>query len=203
MAGKLKQKREKYAKIKREALKLFVEGGVSLKDVAERLGVNYTTVKNWSRQGRWVDLRSEAGIAKDTKAVRAIRHELREKLPEALMRNIGITESLLKRSAAVIMNRGRFCEHCGRGPDTDKGIFRPSAGDVASLIKLEMHLLGGDDQSAMPELESTELPELPEEFVIQAAVLFARFEGVMPAVALMDDGSILAGNSNPAEEPDD
>lgn len=186
------ESRTKYARLRRDGLKLFIDDDLNLRQIAERLGVNHTTVKRWSTAGQWVSRRSDAIASKDRKSSRALRHELRHKLPEAVKRNLNITEGLLKRSAAVIMNRGRFCDHCGRGADSDAGVFRPTASDVASLIKLEMHLLGGDQQTEA-DLVSDSLPELPEGFVIRAAILFAEFEGTMPAMALVEDGSVLIG----------
>ena len=183
---------------KREAQRLYVSHGVDTTRIAKRLKYSPPTIRRWCAEGKWRDRRTEAEKGRQKQQIRALRSELKDALPEKVRRNLNFTGTLKSRAYAVLVNSGKVCDKCGRGEDTDKGLFKPTVGDLVSLMRFEMQLLGADEHVGFDDpLE--EFPELPAEFVAEAAVLFARYEGTMPAVQLLSDGKVQEASQASAE----
>ena len=99
----------------RDDAKRFYEQGLSLKDVSERLGINYNTIKQWKSRYKWVQTVTSkkkakkvtkkvtvtSGYAKEEKTVEvpAEKSELTEKqrlFAEIYIRNFNATQAAIK-----------------------------------------------------------------------------------------------------------
>lgn len=179
-----------YREKRLEARRLFVEHHKTQKEIAATVGVPEQTIRRWSAQEKWADRRTEADLHKEQKSIRALRGELREQAPDAVRRNLKFVQTMLGRNVRLLVRHGQACKECGRGTDTDNGSYKASVGDTLALIKFEMAILGADGGMGGGEAIATKFPELPTEFVHEAAALFARYEGQIPQTFITPQGDV-------------
>jgi len=101
--------------------------------VAQKLGVNLTTVKRWGSRDKWRQQMQQRELAIARKAAdRAEANQVDARTKRAKIVELG----LLKVASAIA-----------------KGDVRPSYGDLDRLVRLEGHITGTDKSLPMEEVE--------------------------------------------------
>ena len=198
-------KRARGLRLRGEARRLFSEHAWTVEQIHKAFcdrgdKLNIGTIREWSAKEQWVKRREEHSRLTLRKDVERVRRDMRAKLPKAVETMEGTADALLKRSAGVLLNAGQFCKSCGRGKDSDRGIFKPNARDVIALAEFRLKLLGFDDQGPGGSTPIDEFPALPVDALRELGDFFARWEGLPPVV--VDELSGLVRPATPEDEFD-
>ena len=202
-------RRARALRLRVEARRLAIEHSWTIDQIHKAFAdrgdtLNIGTVREWSAKEQWSRRREEHSRIALRKDVERVRRDMRLKLPKAVETMEGTADALLKRSAGVLLNAGQFCKSCGRGKDSDKGIFKPNARDVIALAEFRLKLLGFEDGGPGGTAPIDEFPMLPPGALRELGDFFARWEGLPVVVVDEHTGMVRPGElGEGVDDPDD
>lgn len=201
--------------LQREGLTLYVRDGMSALGIAHQLDVSRTTVNKWVAEGGWKERRTELLAEARAETLDRVQRRLQGERPQLLEYAFDSVGELCERAVNLMLNGDSYCPHCGRGADsghphrlegesdadyearctraTKSATFKPTPGEVISMLKFRMALTGGpsrDDGGAAVQIN------LSGNAVAQIALIVAKDQGGAGEPMTMERDLLDAGDDD-------
>jgi len=192
-------------KVKVEARRLFLEGGYTRDEIADRLQMEFSTLCEWVRVGKWVREREQLVHDLNEKVTADVRKTIQDNLAQAVKDHIKWSRDLQAEISGLIEEKGT--NEAAKESRADR--LLKAARILKATADVEARVLGLDRRSAIdaPKIGAALILQNPR-FILPGGEEQGPMSGLIPEGQVLEaeaheSSSELPGTLDPLEDAPD